>query len=172
MNISVRDTSILAMLSRYPDMPAEEADMHISKIEHEENIPLCHAVLGRISPDELTPDAKRTYEEFTRWSEDRTRRFRAERIRRRSADRPDHIASRLLEMRNQGLIPEEMLLLYGISGDLPSPESYRSMSISERSELWRSRMRLTFGRDWNENFADLPRIFIENPMHDWLKDGF
>ena len=29
------------MLSRYPDMPEDEADGYISKIEHEENIEIC-----------------------------------------------------------------------------------------------------------------------------------
>ena len=50
---STIDTTILTMLSRYPDIPRSEADEYINQIEHEENIPLCHAVIGRIDPEEL-----------------------------------------------------------------------------------------------------------------------
>ena len=93
------------MLSRFPQMPAEEADQYIAQIEHEENIPLCHAVLGRISPDEMEEDARQTYVEFMRWAEDRTRRFRNERQYRRQLDQEDTIAARLLELRQQGRVP-------------------------------------------------------------------
>ena len=42
--ISTNDTTILSMLSRYPDMPEDEADGYISKIEHEENIELLEII--------------------------------------------------------------------------------------------------------------------------------
>lgn len=171
--ISVKDTSILAMLSRYPTMPAEEADRHIAQIEHEENIPLCHAVLGRIPPEELESDTRQTYYEFMRWSEDRTRRFRAERMVRRQTEQIDPVAARLLSLRRQGLIPEETLMLYGISGDLPDRDAYAAMATEERRALWQNRMQQAFGRNWQREFTNLPAIFTkEREIHNWIKEGF
>jgi hypothetical protein len=161
------------MLSRYPLMPAEEADQYIAQLEHEENIPLCHAVLGRIMPEQLDDDTRQTYYEFVRWSEDRTRRFRNERMRNRRSDQEDPIAARLLALRQRGVVPDEVLLLYGISGDLPDQQTYQSMSAEDRRSFWQDRMEQRFGRDWRRRFDNLPTILIkERRVHDWKKEGF
>lgn len=161
------------MLSRYPLMPTEEADRYINQIEHEENIPLCHAVLGRITPEQLEDDTRQTYYEFVRWSEDRTRRFRNERMRHRRLDQDDPIAARLIKLRQRGIMPEEVLLLYGISGDLPDQQTYQSMSIEDRRAFWQDRMGQRFGQAWRRRFNNLPNILIkERRVHDWKKEGF
>lgn len=137
---SANDTSILALLSRYPSMPANEADQHIARIEYEENVPICLAVLGRISPETLNPDVQQVCHEFIRWSQDRTRRFRNEIIANRYLQREDRIANRLQTMYEEGRISEELLILYGISGDLPELHVYHALTDEEKAALWESRM--------------------------------
>ena len=175
---STIDTTILAMLSRYPDIPRAEADEYINQIEHEENIPLCHAVIGRIEPEELDDDARQTYNEFTRWSSDRTRSFRNEQTNARYRRKENRTGIRMAQLHQQGRISDEMMLLYGLSGDLPDRPSYISLNEEEKEALFSERMERRFGPNWRDRFDDLPRFlrrrtWIEDPQsHNWLKEGF
>lgn len=170
--ISVKDTSILAMLSRFPSMPAEEADQYIAQIEHEENIPLCLAVLGRIPASHLDEGAQVTYREFVRWSEDRTRRFRNERIANRQREREDRIASRLLQLHQSGSISEDVLVLYGISGELPERNTYHLMTVEERKVLWTRRMEERYGPTWRRHAPGFSKLWETLATHNWIKEGF
>lgn len=168
------------MLSRYPDMPAEEANEYIGKIEHEENIPICHAILGRINKDTLEDDARQTFEEFQRWSEDRTHRFCNDQWNARRRQKETRTALRLTQLHEQGIIPPAILLMYGISGELPERNAYLGMSPEEREHLWNEKMETRFGPNWGRMFNSRQ---IQNPFQspfwrckyfkvDWLKEGF
>lgn len=173
--ISVNDTTILAMLSRYPDMPGEEADSYIAKIENEENISVCHAVIGRIAKEELDDDARRTYEEFHRWSMDRTRRVRSEQWSARQRQKETRMALRMNELHQKGVISEQVLVLYGISGPLPERNMYAALSAEEKEAIWVQRMESRFGPNWRQRFRNLPAILqrrIETTTINWRKEGF
>jgi hypothetical protein len=174
--ISINDTTILTALSRYPHIPVAEQDEYINQIEHEENIPLCLAVVGRLSPDELTPSARQTYEEFTRWSIDRTRRIRNEQMSDRYRRKENRTAIKMAQLREQGVISEETLMLYGMSGDLPDRRVYRAMSDEEKRAIWEERMERSFGPNWRDHVAHVPPLLqkrsVEFEIHNWSKEGF
>jgi hypothetical protein len=163
------------MLSRYSDISKEEADEYLDQIEHEETIPICEAVLGRISPNDLEPRARRVYDEFHRWSVDRTRRFRNEQWNDRRRKRENRTAIRMTQLHEKGLISNDTMLLYGISGDLPEYGMYMAMSDEEKEALWTERMERRFGPNWRQRFNNLPPLLrqkLKNSTHNWLKEGF
>lgn len=174
--ISTNDTSILTMLSRYPDLTVAEQNLHISRIEHEENIPLCHAVTGRISRDDLSPESQITFDEFSRWSKDRTERIQRDQRTARYNNRRNRTAERLKELHAKGIVSDEVLLLYGISGDLPERNVYVRMTREEKVALWEQRMRDRYGPDWHwqDHLSFVPRWWRETVQEDdnWLEEGF
>ena len=171
--ISTNDTTILTMLSRYPDMPAAEQDEHISKIQHEENIPICLAVVGRLSSEELTPSAKIVFDEFQRWSVNRTRRVRNEQVSDRLRNKENRMALKMANLHQRGKISDEILLLYGISGQLPEQRVYIRLSEEEKRAIWEERMQNRFGPNWRRYVSNLPTIFnTKQGAHDWLRQGF
>src|SRR5690242_19651529 len=78
--ISANDQTILAMLSRYPGMSRREADNYLSRIESPDNVQVAKVVIGRMWPEQLSGEARATYDEFHLWSLDRTRRFLNEQV--------------------------------------------------------------------------------------------
>ncbi len=177
MPVSTNDTTILAMLSRYPDIPDEEADEYITGIEHEENVPICHAVIGRIPPEQLDPEARQVYQEFRRWSLDRTRRFRNEQVSARRRQQETRTTIRMTQLHERGVISRETMLLYGISGDLPDREVYMALTPEEKEALWEDRIERRFGPNWRVTFRTLGPISFSGtqmirPVHDWRQEGF
>lgn len=172
--ISTNDTTILAMLSRYPDMPVPEQDECISKIEHKENVPICLAIMGRVTREELTSSARLTFDEFSRWSMDRTQRTRNEQMSDRHRNRQNRIAIRMAQLHQQGKISDQVMLLYGISGDLPERKFYAKLSDNEKLALWEERMELKLGPSWRRHINNLPTMFreVEQSGHNWLQEGF
>lgn len=169
----MNDTTILAMLSRHPDIPREEQDEYISKIQHEENVPLCLAVLGRVPREDLTPSARQTFDEFSRWSSDRTRRMKNEQMTDRYRRRENRTAIKMSQLHERGIISDQVLMLYGISGDLPERHVYSQLTIEEKRELWEDRMERRFGPTWRTNIRSVPRMFQEtHGGHDWIREGF
>lgn len=168
--ISTNDTTILAMLSRYPNMPPEEADSYIAKIEHEENIPICHAVIGRIDKSELDEDARETFTQFSVWSERRTRRTRDEQWTARRREKETRTSIRMNQLHDMGVISDEVMLLYGISGPLPEREMYSSMSQVEKEAMWRDRIESRFGPTRLQFFRC--RRTYEVGKVNWQKEGF
>lgn len=163
------------MLSRYPDMPRLEADQYLAKIEHAENLPICHAVLGRIDKEELNDDALRTFNEFQHWALDRTRRFRNEQWNARRRGQETRTALKLNELFQKGIVNEQTLLLYGISGPLPERDAYRVMSDEEKEALWVERMESRFGPRWRQRFNNVP-VFVQKKIVkesiNWRQEGF
>lgn len=176
---SLNDTTILALLSRYPNMPAKEADGYISKIEHEENILLCKAVLGRIPEEELDEDSLKTYREFQRWSTNRTRRTRNEQWSARRRSKETQLTLRMNQLYQKGLITDEVLLMYGISGDMPEIHMYMSLTSEEKERVWSERMEDRYGPNWATDFRRL-NIVVPVFVHgiyeincvNWQKEGF
>lgn len=177
--ISANDTTILAMLSRYPDMPSEEADGYIARVQDANNVPICHAVLGRIDSSDLDEESRKVYFEFSHWATDRTRRMREEELSARRRQKETRRSLRMKQLHEQGIISDEVLLLYGISGEMPSPEVYAEMSREERLEIFQSRIENKFGPQWQRQlpfiFRKMPfltRIGYEPFKVDWIREGF
>lgn len=161
------------MLSRYPDIPVSEQDEYISKIEFQENIPICMAVVGRISREDLTPSARNTFDEFSRWSENRTRRLKNEQISDRYRRKENKTSIRMAQLHQKGIISDEVMLLYGISGDLPERRVYAQLTESEKQVLWEDRMEQKLGPQWKRHIRNLPSMFCETKgVHNWLQEGF
>lgn len=177
---SYNDTTILAMLSRYPEMDNEEADKFIAKIEHEENVPICYAVLGRISPDELESDARQTFNEFKDWAERRTQRTREEQWTARRRQQETDLSRRMNQLHQQGIINDQTMLMYGISGDLPERSMYFSLSPEQKQAIWEEKMSNRFGPNWrNVVSRNVTRLLVfhkEKPLQsskvNWAKEGF
>lgn len=178
--ISSNDTTILTMLSRYPDIPAEEADKYIAKIHNEDNIPICHAIIGRISPDALEGDSRQTYDEFKRWSDDRTRRVRQQQYVARRNNKETDLSLKMNQLHAKGIISDEVMMLYGISGPLPERNTYVAMSPEEKLALWEEKLANRFGPNWRSRFGDnvtnLPifttrKITCVQPIN-WQREGF
>lgn len=173
--ISTNDTTIIAMLSRYPGMSAEEADTYISRIEHEENVPVCLALLGRVELEELSVDARRTFMEFKRWSDDKTKRISQEEIAARSSYKETRRAAKMLQMHEKGLINDQMLILFGISGELPLHQVYAAMTEDEKIGLWESRMQQRFGDSWRSRVRSVPSFMCRTTEVrgcNWIREGF
>lgn len=162
------------MLSRYPDIPIDEQDEYISKIEHEENVPICLAIMGRLDKENLTPSARITFEEFSRWSMNRTRRTYNEQISDRYRNKQNRTAIRMAQLHQQGKISDQVMLLYGISGDLPERRVYARLTEREKRTLWEDRMEMRFGPNWRNHVNNLPPMFQEQQfeIHNWRQEGF
>jgi hypothetical protein len=174
LTVSTNDTTILAVLSRYPGMPAHEADEYISKIEQQENVPVCQAVIGRINKEDLDESSLRTFQEFQRWSNDRTRRVRNEEVFSRLRKKETRTALAMNRLHQKGLISDSVLLMYGISGDLPEMGVYSTLSAEEKNALWQERMERRLGPNWSNRFHSdipLPRIMSCESVN-WRKEGF
>lgn len=177
--ISSNDTTILAMLSRYPDMSWEEADTYIQKIEHEENIPICNAVIGRIDKEDLSDDAKKVFEEFQMWSSRRTRRVCEEQWTARRRQKETSTAIRMTQLHEKGIISDEVMVLYGISGELPDRRMYMQLSTEEKQFLWEEKMESRLGPNWRSRFSNgvnnlyfFPKNKLEYIKTNWNKFGF
>jgi hypothetical protein len=177
--ISTNDTTILAMLSRYPNMPVEEADSYISNIEHEDNVAICHAVIGRIPKEQLTSESRRVFDEFYLWSQRRTRRIREEQWTARRRQQETKLALRMNQLHQQGIISDDIMMLYGISGELPDRSMYMEMTPEEKQSVWEERMENRLGPNWrqrfsnrNTNFGILSRTKIEYSKINWSSEGF
>jgi hypothetical protein len=169
--ISVNDTTILAMLSRYPDLPSEEVDEHILKIENAENIPICHAVVGRIDPSQLDENSRIIYEEFQNWSLNRTRRFRNDQISARQKSKNTREVIFLTQLHQQGRVSDEFMILYGIQGEFPEQHIYNSMTISQKADMLANGMEDRLGPNWKNRFGAKFKT-IEHVTHNWMDYGF
>jgi hypothetical protein len=162
-------------------MPADEANEYMSKIQHEENIPICQAVLGRIDKDSLEENARQTFEEFQRWSANRTQRVRNEQWTARRRREETRMAINMTRLHERGVISDQTLLMYGISGELPERRTYMGMSSEEKERLWAERLEARLGPNWSERFSDrnlrLPivenrRWFETQTIVNWRQEGF
>jgi hypothetical protein len=86
----------------------------------------------------------------------------------------------MVQLHERGAISNEMMLLYGVSGDMPEREAYLAMTPAEKEALWSDRMEQRLGPNWRERFRQrqfsLP-TFLQKGVaryftHNWLKEGF
>jgi len=172
--ISTNDTSILAMVSRYPNIPELEADRYLLQIEHEENREICEVLLGREPEDSLSEDQLRTYKEFQRWSLDRLQRTRNEQIAARRRNVNTRLRDRMIRMHREGNITDEVLLLYAVSGPLPQQE-YHTMSEVEKERWWEERVESNLGIEWRTYLgsrSEFMKMSKNKAKVNWAEDGF
>jgi len=150
--ISANDTTILAVLSRYPDMPIEEAEGYISKIEHKPNIEICNAIIGKIRKEDLEDESRLIFEEYNRWSKSKTRRIKQEQWSNRRRQKETYLSLKMNELHKKGIISDEIMILYGISGELPEINMYEEMSFEEKQSIWEEKMEDRFGPEWRQRF--------------------
>lgn len=85
------------------------------------------------------------------------------------------VARRLNQLHDQGVIATEVLLLFGISGDLPEfdPQTGCYYTLQHRQSILRERMEKRFGKHWQRRFPNAPIWLREAPEEpDWIEDGF
>ena len=164
------------MLTRYPDFTDNEIDTHLSNVQDDGNRNICKAIVGRISPEELTEEDREIYNDAIRWSDERTNRFRNEQHAARRRERPTHEASRLMDLNQKGLVSDETMLMYGIQGDLPEWNHYYTLSPEEKRAIFEDRMEDRFGENWRDHLGHLPffnktRTWSESTF-EWKVEGF
>lgn len=81
-------------------------------------------------------------------------------------------SAKLIELFRRGEIEEYVLILHGVSGNLPSEETYRSMSRQEKTQFWQQKMQSKYGKQWKELFHSLPALLNENSQVNWTQEGF
>lgn len=94
--------------------------------------------------------------------------------------RQETMGLKMIQLHEQGLISDQVLLMYGISGDLPERDAYNTMSSEEKERLWHERIKSRLGPNWMERFSgrNLPlpifpkRRFETRPLISWKHDGF
>ena len=93
----------------------------------------------------------------------------------RGVDRDERTVTRMIELHEQGLISDQVMMLYGISGDMPDRDFYKGLTTEEKRELWADRMEERLGENWRRRFENLPPLLqerIERITHNWLTEGF
>lgn len=134
------DNAILAILSQYPNMDVEDANLYIGKIEDDRYAMVAKVIVGQIDISELDEQAGYIYSEIKFWYTRKQEQIQAEQRTARRRGQKTPLAKKMLAAYEQGRIPIEMLMLYGISGDLPQLETYSDMNQEEREVYWRSRI--------------------------------
>lgn len=173
--ISPNDGSILFAIKMYPDMDQDEINTYIGRLDQDEIIPVARAMAGQIDPNDLNSQSKQIYNEFMELSSNRINMIRTEEQTSRLNRKETKRANKMIELKNKGIISEETLILYGISGPLPERNVYLNMSSSDREHLWMNRMSRRFGSDWQDRLNIQPNFFkskLESITHNWLKEGF
>ena len=79
-----------------------------------------------------------------------------------------------MQLHQSGKIPDEVVVLFGMSGDLPEKSVYSQFTLEEKQAYWEKRMASNFGDEsWKRRISRLPAMFQEVlPQHNWLQEGF
>lgn len=160
-------------------MPLEEAEGYISKIEHEQNIAICNAIIGKIKKEDLDEDSRLVFEEYNRWSKSKTRRIKEEQWSNRRRQKETQLSLKMNELHKKGIISDEIMILYGISGELPERNMYAEMSVEEKQSVWEEKMEDRFGPEWRQRFSNsfincklLLKRKKEYTKNEWFFGGF
>ena len=83
------------------------------------------------------------------------------------------------ELHKKGIISDEIMILYGISGELPEINMYKEMSFEEKQSIWEEKMEDRFGPEWRqrfnnnfENYKLLLKRKKEYTKNEWFFSGF
>lgn len=158
-----------------PHLSVHEQNFHLRNVENPYNYELCEAILGRISPDDLLDEVKKEYYELKHWADFKKSKIKQEQINNRKKNKKTKLAENMIKLHRQGKIPEETLLLYGISGDLPEESVYKNMTIEEKENFWNQRNRQNFGDISNPySFNHFMEKQNKKPAEkiDWICQGF
>lgn len=174
MILSAKDTSIIAMISKFPNLSDDEFDSAINDLDNQEMRKVCMVLVNRASVDTLNEEQREFAYEVAGWHLDGVRTRRTENVeRRRSEKEPNKTAQKLLKMRDKGQIDDKVLVLYGISGPILSrPEQTQE----DKMELLRQRVRERFGTRWRERLSypgwlDYGDDAVDM-RPDWCREGF
>lgn len=76
----------------------------------------------------------------------------------------------MTKLHKKGIISDQILALYGISGKLPDPEEYSEMSREDKKQFWCERMENRLGPKWKDRFRN--RLFFDQQFVNWKIEGF
>lgn len=182
--MSPNDSSIIAVICKYSNITDDELQIHLGNLEDPQNKKICLALLGRIPQETLDLASQEQVNEIKSWHLTGIVRRRNEQITARYQDRETRMAQKMMSMRDRGIISEEMLILYGISGEVPERHPTRDREYTQEEKVieLQNRMERRFGIRWRERFSQLPPwLAIEDPSWfrsyglgqvDWIKEGF
>lgn len=91
--------------------------------------------------------------------------------------REERILSHLDQLHRNGSISDAMLLIYGISGDMPDVENYSQLTTEQKNTIWGDRMKRRFGPNWIQRFENRSLVLpvvkkVEKFSTNWKKEGF
>ena len=83
-------------------------------------------------------------------------------------------AAKIMQLHQKGKIPDEVVILFGMSGELPEKSVYSQFTPEEKQSYWENRMASNLGDEpWKRSLNRLPAMFQEiMPIHNWLQEGF
>lgn len=90
-------------------------------------------------------------------------------------DEETPLASKLIRLREKGEISDKVLLLYGISGEMPQRSTITTPQEKEEArQLFLTRIVARFGKRWRRFFKEIPTWLWEDEtaLNEWLKEGF
>lgn len=177
LDLSPNDKSIIGAICHYPDMKVEEKQKLINKLNNHDLIKITEALAGIKNMSELNAEERSQLIELETWRDDKRTRIKNEQIEaRRRSNEPNAFAKKLIEMKNRGLISDDYLFLYGVSGSLPVRSTYAQMTQEERKQIWETRMVNRYGIRWRSYFNSVPVIFEDSSDlmldDEWIKEGF
>ena len=176
-NINAHDRSIIGAICQYPDMSISEKRKAIRKLNDPNLKPIIRVLTGLENSDILSKDDRIVLADIQKWKENRTKRLRNQEIQaRRNNNEPTRLAKNLIRLKEQGIITDNTLLLYGVSGDLPEQRTYQQLNLEESRSFWERKFRNRYGDSWRNYFDTLPSIFDESHKaelsKEWPKEGF
>lgn len=178
--MSPTDASIIAIICKFTSMERTEINLLLDKLEDQSNRKIGLALSGLISDAELSENEMSTVIEIRSSNSEKIARLRREEISSRRQGNISPMARNLLNLFDQGKISQNMLLIYGVQGEIPDrhPVIARSLTKTEKSVILRKRMQHRFGDDWEQKIGHfIPpwlRLHKEKTIKpvDWSKDGF
>ena len=119
-NINAHDRSIIGVICQYPDMSVSEKQKAIRKLNNQNLKPIIEVLTGLENNNILSKDDNIVLNDIQKWKENRTKRLRNQEIQaRRNSNEPTRLAKNLIRLKEQGVITDQTLFLYGVSGELP-----------------------------------------------------
>lgn len=170
--ISPKDSSIIAVIFSQPNITSSELEQLYSKMDNPTCRRICEAHIGKIPFEDLNQYEQEALQEIRSWNKEKIMRINNEEVTTRLQERESRRGNKLMEMYRKGIIRQEVLVLYGISGNLPTRNAMQTPTGQEASkQLFRDRLRSRYGPNW-ESRLPFFGIVEQVEKHNWLKEGF
>jgi hypothetical protein len=171
--LSPNDTSIVHAVCHYTDMQLNERERLFSNLEDQNLRTVCLAVIGELDIEALQEPERSAANALARDCAARTERIRQQQVKARRENVITPFAEKLNRLYRQGKVPEKMLLIYGVSGEIPyrHPIENRNLTYEEKVSILQQRMERRFGVRWRERFVELPH-WLGGERTDWVNEGF